>query len=328
MKYYVYNSRCQPLSLLIEKEIQWLADTIGPDDKIIIGIVNPSPASADPNDRPATWARFKEAYNPLSYWERYCMIASFLKSSGLSEKVEAIVPLARPSTNMQLASNYLPDKEKRIMCLPIAQQSYEEDEKYYGLTSQRETVFKIPSFEFPDGLDIISPELIFCLMGIGNDKWKKLVSNDVLEYLLSRNIVNRVVGKMTYEFACDTLAKIYLRTVKADDKIIIANLLLGYDIQGVPKNPRSLVLDDYNEVPPKSWLDLSNDLFTLQQEISRDLPSEEEAPNTYRTFDPAKQKLSEYLVMINSRKATSMEQYQEIRDYHAEVKAKWNQQIK
>ena len=89
MKYYVYNSRCQPLSLLIEKEIQWLADKIDPDDKIIIGIVNPSPSNVDSRDLANSWTRFKPEYNPLNYWERYCMISSFLESSGLSEKVEA-----------------------------------------------------------------------------------------------------------------------------------------------------------------------------------------------------------------------------------------------
>jgi hypothetical protein len=328
MKYYVYNSRCQPLSLLIEKEIQWLADAIAPEDRIIIGIVNPSPTTADPNDRPTTWARFKEAYNPLSYWERYCMIASFLKKSGLSEKVEAIVPLARPSTNMRHASNYLPDRNQRIMCLPIAQQSYEEDMKYEGMVDQGEEVFKIPSYTFPDGLDIISPELIFCLMGIGNDKWKQLVSKDVLGYLLSRNIFNRVVSKMTYRFASETLAKIYLRTVKADDKVIIADLLQGYHIEGVPDQPKPLEPSEGEKVRPEELSALEIDLKELQQEISRDLPSQDEAPEAYVVFDAVKKKISEYLLLISSDKNIDMQKYQKISDYYKEVKAKWQQAIK
>lgn len=324
MKYYVYSNRCQPLSLLIEKEIKWLAGAIKSDDKIIIGIVNPNPSCIDPNDKANTWTRFKEAYNPLNYWERYYMLDSFLKTSGLSKKVAAIVPLARPSVNMKLASNYLP--ENRIMCLPIEQQSNEEDMKREGMESQGEEIFEIPAHTFTDNVDIISPELIFCLMGIRNEKWKSLVSKDVLAYLEKRNIFNRVAAKMTYDVACDTLSKIYMRTVKEDDKIIIAKLLQGYHIRNVPNVPKGVTPFKHNDEFAQKWCDLSRDLLSLRQEISRDLPSERMAPDTHREFSLIMTKLSEYATLLESNSDVSMEKIQEIRRYYEEGKERWHQE--
>lgn len=324
MTYYVYSNRCQPLSLLIEKEIKWLTDAIQPDDKIIIGIVNPSPSNVDPNDKANTWTRFKEVYNPLSYWERYYMLDSFLKSSGLSEKVAAIVPLARPSVNMKLASNYLP--ENRIMCLPIEQQSNEEDVKREGMESQGEKIFEIPAYTFPDNVDIISPELIFCMMGIGNEKWKSLVSKDVLAYLENKNIVNRVAAKMTCNVARNTLSKIYMRTVKEDDKIIIANLLRGYHIRNVPNDPKRVTSLEHNDEFTQEWCNLSRDLLALRQEILRDLPSESKAPTTHGKFSLVMTKLSEYAALLESDSAVNVEKIQEIRRYYEEGKEQWQQE--
>lgn len=324
MKYYVYSNRCQPLSLLIEKEIKWLADAIQPDDKIIIGIVNPNPSCVDPNDKANTWTRFNEVYNPLNYWERYCMLDSFLKTSGLSEKVAAIVPLSRPSVNMKLASNYLP--KNRIMCLPIEQQSNEEDMKREGMESQGEEIFEIPAYSFPDNLDIISPELIFCLMGIGNEQWRLLVSKDVLAYLEKHNIVNRVAAKMTRNVARKTLSKIYMRTVKEDDKIIIANLLRGYQIENVPSNPKRVTPFEHNDEFTQERRDLSCDLLALRQEISRDLPSESKAPDTYRKFSLVMTKLSEYATILESNSAVNVEIIQEIRRYYEKGKEEWHQE--
>ncbi|MDE5772439.1 MAG: hypothetical protein K2I06_12575 [Ruminococcus sp.] len=324
MKYYVYSNRCQPLSLLIEKEIKWLADTIQPDDKIIIGIVNPSPSCVDPNDKANTWTRFKEEYNPLNYWERYCMLDSFLTTSGLSEKVTAIVPLARPSTNMKLASNYLP--KNRIMCLPIEQQSTEEDMKREGMKRQSEEIFEIPAFTFPDNVDIISPELIFCLMGIGNEKWKSLVSKDVLAYLEELDIVNRVAAKMTRFVARETLSKIYMRTVKEEDKIIIASLLRGYRISNVPNDPKRVTPFEHNDEFTQERCDLSRDLLALRQEILSDLPSKSKAPATYEKFSLVITKLSEYAVLLESDRAVNVEKIQEIRQYYEEGKEQWHQE--
>lgn len=324
MTYYVYSNRCQPLSLLIEKEIKWLADNIQQDDKIIIGIVNPSPSCVDPNDKANAWPRFKKEYNPLSYWERYYMLDSFLKTSGLSEKVAAIVPLARPSVNMILASNYLPIN--RIMCLPIEQQSYEEDSKRTGMESQGEEVFEIPAYTFPDNIDIISPELIFCLMGIGNEKWKSLVSKDVLAYLEKWNIVNRVVAKMTKNVACNTLSNIYIRTVKEDDKIIIANLLQGYSIKNVPNVPKRLTPFEHNDEFAQKRRDLRLDLLSLRQEISSDLPSEHKAPTVYRKFSLIMTQLSEYATLLEFNGDVNVEKIQEIRRYYEESKEQWHQE--
>lgn len=324
MKYYVYSNRCQPLSLLIEKEIKWLADTIEPDDKIIIGIVNPSPTYVDANDKANTWTRFKPEYNPLNYWERHYMLMSFLTESNLFEKVAAIVPLPRPSTNMKRASNYLP--ENRIMCLPIEQQSTEEDMKREGMENQGEEIFEIPAYTFPDNVDIISPEFIFCLMGIGNEKWKSLVSKDVLAYLEELNIINRVAARMTRKLACDTLSKIYKRTVKDEDKIIIANLLQGYHIKGVPENLQRIHHYERNNGFHQERSNLSQDLLALRQEISRNLPSKSKAPTTHEKYSSAMNKLSGYITQLDSEDVVNVAQIEEIKRYYDEVKEQWHQE--
>lgn len=321
MNYYVFSNRCQPLSLLIEEEIKWLAERIKPDDKIIIGIVNPTPSCIDPNDKGNVWTRFKEEYNPLNYWERYCMLTSFLKRSALSEKVEAIVPLARPSVNMKLAANFLP--KNRIMCLPIEQQSVEEDMKREGMELQKEIVFDIPAYEFPNNLDIISPELIFCLMGIGNNQWKELVSKDVLDYLERQDIVQRVAAKMSRKVARETLSKIYKRTVKDDDKNIIAGLLHGYAIPNVPKGAPPFVRNDkFMQV----CTDLIVDLKDLRREITKDMPLAEKAPDAHKFFSSAKDQLSSYVKKLESDSSINENDIQDIKQYYEVIKEKWRQE--
>ena len=158
---YIYSGRLQPLSKLNEREILWICNNIKKDDKA------------------STWTRFREEFNPLTYWERYEIISDFIKRQELTDKISAIVPLPRPSINMKKAVNYLPDD--RVMLLSIIRYSEEEDNKELGMTSQGETVKKIPAYTFGKDNTIISPELIFCLMAIENDRWKELVSYKVLE---------------------------------------------------------------------------------------------------------------------------------------------------
>ncbi len=212
------------------------------------------------------------------------------------------------------------------MCLPIEQQSYEEDVKRQGLENQGESVYEIPAYTFPDNVDIISPELIFCLMGIGSEKWKKMVSEDVLACLEELNIINRVAARMTRNVARDTLSKIYKRTVKDEDKIIIANLLRGYHIKGVPENPERVIPFEHNNAFVQERCNLIHDLSALRQEISRNLPKESMAPTAHRNFSSAMNKLSEYVTQLDSSGVVSVEQMQEIRRYFEEVKEQWNQE--
>lgn len=214
------------------------------------------------------------------------------------------------------------------MCLPIEQQSNEEDMKREGMESQGEEIFEIPAYSFPDNLDIISPELIFCLMGIGNEQWRSLVSKDVLAYLENHNIVNRVAAKMTRNVARKTLSKIYMRTVKEDDKIIIANLLRGYQIENVPSNPIRVPTFEHNDEFTQERRDLSLDLLALRQEISRDLPNKSKAPTVYGKFRSIMTTLREYATLLDSNCDINAKKIQEIRRYYEESKEQWHQEKK
>lgn len=228
---YIYSGRLQPLSKLNEREILWICNNIKKDDKVIIGIVNPNPLFIDKDDKASTWTRFREEFNPLTYWERYEIISDFIKRQELTDKISAIVPLPRPSINMKKAVNYLPDD--RVMLLSIIRYSEEEDNKELGMTSQGETVKKIPAYTFGKDNTIISPELIFCLMAIENDRWKELVSYDVYTYLKSINIKNRIFAKLTSNEAKNTIKKIYRRTGNDDEKMAIYEIIKN-DFPDIP----------------------------------------------------------------------------------------------
>lgn len=324
MKYYVYNSRCQPLNNLIQAEIKWLADNIEPDDKIIIGIVNPYPENIDPGDNADTTTRFDIKYNPLSYWERHEMIASFLEKSGLFQKVAAIVPMPRPSTNMSAASNYLPERDMRWMCLSRAQQSETEDNKRRGMERQGEQVKEIPSYTFPDSLDIISPELIFCLMRIGNPRWTDLVSADVANYLEDHDVSDRVSGNMKQRDAKEDLSKIYLRALKADDKEKIGKLLQGYGIRGVPQMSSSFSKKT-SKGTTQELQNLYSDIESLRQSIVDALPEKDDAPDTYKYFSIAINELSAYQSEISSDNVNA-KRMQEIRHSYNKVKQAWQKE--
>ena len=108
--YYIYSKRCQPFSKLNEAEIEWLANEIGDDDKIIVGIVNYNPRKFDSDDNMREDERFEFKFNPLSYWERFCQIDEYLKSNiddkPALKKVVEITPLPRPSVNIDTACVY------------------------------------------------------------------------------------------------------------------------------------------------------------------------------------------------------------------------------
>lgn len=220
---YIYSGRLQPLSKLNEREILWICDNIKKDDKVIIGIVNPNPLFIDKDDKASAWARFREEFNPLTYWERYEIISDFIKRQELTDKISAIVPLPRPSINMKKAVNYLP--ENRVMLLSIVQDSEQEENKELGMKNQGETVKKIPAHTFGKENTIISPELIFCLMAIENDGWKELVSYDVYTYLESINIKKRVFDKLDSKHARNTIEKIYKRIGNDDEKTAIYEII-------------------------------------------------------------------------------------------------------
>lgn len=237
--YYVYNKRFQPFSKLDEAELDWLLNYINADDKIIIGIVNYKPLSPDPEDHANDWERFDPKYNPLSYWERYSLIYSYIDKKKLWDKVVAITPLPRPSTNMKHAGNFLPSKSERIMCLSVIHHSEKESNKKRGVLKQEERICEIPSYSFDKRLTMISPKLTACLMAIGSEDWKEFVNEQASEYLDTLNIEDRLHEpeyNLTRKEAKETLKNIYELTASQEEKSLLYDILKEYvkDIQAPP----------------------------------------------------------------------------------------------
>lgn len=280
--FYVYNVRFQPLTKLNEQELTWLINSIGEDDQIIIGIVNPMPTFIDANDNAETWVRFKLEYNPLSYWERYYQIKSFIDKSDFSNKVYAIVPLPRPSKNMIGAANYLPTKENRVICLPIVHDSEQEEEKLEGLRKQGEEPLIIPSEKFGGELTLISPELIFCLIAIGSDGWMRFVNDDVKQNLIDMNIEKRLFERgLNKEKALAKLKQIYKRTYLSTEVDILYQILHPY-LTEIAK-PKEII--EEIEIRNQNADKLAKRIEGLASEIEDELPVlRKNAPIQYEVF--------------------------------------------
>lgn len=228
--YYIYSKRCQPFSKLNEAEIEWLAEQIGDDDKIIVGIVNYNPRKFDSDDNMKEDERFEFKYNPLSYWERFWQIDEYLKSNIADKpalkKVVAITPLPRPSVNIETAFNYLPDRSDCTFCVSIIHNSEYEERKLYGYKNQKiDKILKIPSHTFGADLRIISPELIFCLIARGKKEWKRFVNEQIAKQLENLQLGTRLAGAgLDAETGLDRLRRI-LNRAHDDERDLLERLL-------------------------------------------------------------------------------------------------------
>ena len=317
--YYVYNGRFQPFSLLNEAELDWLVENTNAEDKIIVGIVNPTPTFIDASENADSWVRFKLEYNPLSYWERYEQIKAYIDKKGIADKVCAITPLPRPSKNMVAAMNYLPPKDKRVICLPIVHDSELEEEKREGLVRQGEDPMIIPSETFGAALTIISPELIFCLMAINNDGWENLVSTEVREHLISLNVERRLPERgLSREKAIATLRKIYKRTSNSMEALLLYNILYR-DITDIdrPKEKTEAIRERTQRVEQ-----LRRIIHNLLDEIETEITAlRRDAPNQYRIFSESLVLLYRYDLMLEG--TPSDEQLDKISLDVEDIKEKW-----
>lgn len=207
--YYIYDSRCQPFNNENLAELQWLIDNIKLNDKIIIGIINPTPLNPDPDDLPNYWTRFRKEFNPLSYWQRHQIIKLIIDSLGCNEKVEGIIPMPRPSVNMKNAYNFLPPKSERKICVPLVLNDALENTKIEGLRNQEEDYFEIPAYDFEPELRMVSPELITCLIALGYEKWDLFVPDAIKSYLKLINFEETVTENFTYVKAKKTLNTVF-----------------------------------------------------------------------------------------------------------------------
>lgn len=279
MMYYVYSFRCQPLSKLNEQEILHLSTSIGEQDKIIIGIINPNPDSISSLDAPNLWRRLLKVFNPLSFWERYIMVRKFIKRANLEDQISAIVPLLRPSLNMDYNSNFLPDKSHRKMCISLVYENVEYEQKYDGLISQNEDIHIIESQI--DWLNkVFSPELFFGLMGSNDKRWEYFVDGEVKEYLLQINIFNRVISAFNDDTAHTPISgikKSYNNITDIYDKNLFKEEFESY--LGVSKQS---ITYEVSERAVEDFLELLNTLyFDMSEKISA---YEHYAPSQYQIF--------------------------------------------
>lgn len=206
---YIYNARFQPFNITNLKELIWLCDNIKNSDNIIIGIVNPNPQLPLPADVAINWTRFQPKYNVLSYWQRVEIIKKVLTTHALSDRISEIVPLPRPSVNMREADNYLPPKDKRIICVCKYFQSEAEEMKSAGLLAQGEKIFEIPTYSFEAKFRGISPEIISCLVSLNNNNWKDMVPNEILEMILDQNFIGLVKNNLAQPEAKESIEKVF-----------------------------------------------------------------------------------------------------------------------
>ncbi len=296
MSYYVYHTRFQPLTKLHEKELSFLANYIDKNDKIIIGIVNYYPQFESKED--SDWLNFDVRFNPLSYWERYMQILSFVDSS-LKDKIEAIVALPRPSkVEEKVLNNFLPPKKERKMCLPCVRKYDDQIQKIKrrGLENNAEEIFDIKSYEFGSEYTIASSSLMFLLMWITNryDVCKHFVSDRIIESMRKSNVLNRLRMSINDQnFVEDEIKSIYsIALIDKDskgksEKEIIYNILKEYDIDiavepppasiiGIGGEPvsnidyieRNRINNDVSEIFSKSVVKIQNDITTKKNAIN------------------------------------------------------------
>ena len=283
--HYVFTSRCQPLTRLIEQEILWLSRNIKNNDRIILGVVLPDPQKVNERDYHDHWVEAEKHFNPLTYWERHDALLSFVRAHNLERKVDAILPLSRPSTNMEEAIPFLPPDRK--MCVPVVHDDDNEEQKIKGIEHQNEEYFLIPakecSDEFPKQLCMISQELIFSLIALGDDSWDELVSPDVASRLKVLNMQERLMKAdtaLTKEMALSKINKIYSRTADEDEKMELYWLLSKYLREYYDSGALSTVYASVAEVDG-----LVEALSTFITELEYEIPVlKEKAPKQHKKF--------------------------------------------
>ncbi len=323
MKYYVYSFRCQPLSKLNEEEILHLAKTIDDQDKIIIGIINPNPDNVNNLDAPTQWRRLLKVFNPLSYWERYVMVRNFMKRTNLESKISAVVPLLRPSLNMEYNSNFLPDRTHRKMCISLIYDNSEYDQKYDGLISQNEDVHIIePQIDWLN--KVFSPELFFGLMGSNDTRWEYFIDEEVKQYLLQINIFNRVVASFSIDTVHTPLSgikKSYNNITDISDKNLFRDEFESY--VGVGKLN---VAYEVSERAVEDFIELLNALYIdMAGKISA---YEHYAPEQYKAFCEMLSKLQNIRAYKKTQLISDSTLFNNSKAYYNECNKIWQTRAK
>ena len=150
---------------------------------LVIGITNPDPLltgyeKTDPE-------RSSRSSNPLTYYERYCMIRSALEEAGVDESMFSIVPF--PVNRADLIDNYVP--LDGVFFLSIYDDwGREKLERFKNLGLKTHVLREVT----PDEKGISASEIRNLI--IEDLHWEHLVPESVAEKIKKSNLRNRLIN--------------------------------------------------------------------------------------------------------------------------------------
>src|SRR5438034_5139630 len=187
---YILGGRFQPFHIGHFGFLEHLAKvTEGP---IVIGIVNPDPKNTWSGDG-QDWIRFAPKDNPLNFWERLTCIRLSIEETPLAKRVEAIVPLPRPSVNLERSNQFIPPKPRRFA---LCERWGDEVEKWKAESYKRngEDVYFVFSNALSPYARIAEGNVIRSLMVLGSSTWELLVPEPTVNYLKQIGLQSRLAA--------------------------------------------------------------------------------------------------------------------------------------
>lgn len=200
----LFFGRFQPFHNGHKALLEQIAERVS--TQIIIGVVNPDLVNPYPGDDEDGWVRFRKDINPFTFWERLEIIKLSIANTGLEKAVKAILPMPRPSVNIDRANQLIPPKPRKFVVCPKWNDEIEEWklEKYRDLGE--ETV-SINHDDIPKPHRFIEGSLIRSLVMTSNKAWENLVSENALPYLQLIGFEARIRGVGDVEKAHNYLSK-------------------------------------------------------------------------------------------------------------------------
>ncbi len=203
--FYIFGGRFQPFHIGHLAVLEKIAEDF--EGPIVVGIVNPDPRTTMTGDG-QDWMRFSIKDNPLNFWERLTSIKLAIKGTELESRVEAIVPLPRPSVNLERANQYIPPRPRFFV---LCDKWGDEVEKWKkdSYEKQGEMVVEITGKSLEPYTQIAEASVVRSLIAVGNPKWDRLVPEQEVDYLISIKIRERVAALVDKQKALDELNKFY-----------------------------------------------------------------------------------------------------------------------
>ena len=197
IRYLIFHGRFQPYHNGHQAVLDYLIRNT--DDIILVGVVNPDPWEIWPGDK-ADELRFSPDKNPLTYWERYVLISEAIIHRKLTSRVRGIVPMPRPSINIDQAKRFAPVDNCRFVF--TSRFGDELEEAKLELTKSSGGVpFIVEECELSEEVRPISSTLIRDLMATGDDEWKKLVPKETEPLYSQMNLIQKFTSGVSHNDA-------------------------------------------------------------------------------------------------------------------------------